>query len=401
MPTSIIFARNSHRIVGLSAAALLVAGVVTFAPGQAAEPAAAKATAAPVDTAALVDTLARELTDYFVFPDVAQRYAAAIRARQAAGAYAAIRDPAALAAAITDDLQAVAKDGHLRVFAPRPAPAAGPMPGGGPVVVAAGAGGPAPAGGPVVVTVPKSADGAAPPQGMMMLKLPPAIPASGWLADGVAYIRFDGFPGDPETLSKLGAFITAHASAKTLIIDARAHRGGGLEEMDVLYPHLFAQETPLAMMETRAAVEAAGAAPVKDGPYLLRQASDPGVVRRLHVARPAAKPLLGDAKVYLLTSRRTGSAGEHLAMTLKRTHRATLIGEPTYGAAHYGGQIDLPGGFWAFVPGGRSYDPDTGKSWEGTGVAPDVAVPAAEALNKALDLAGVRPGQRRPLPGVS
>ena len=384
MPPFPTRARKSQALAVASLTGLLLASVAGLAATSAA---AETAAAAPRDTAALTDTLARELTDYFVFPDVAQRYAAAIRARQAAGAYAALSDPAALAAALTADLQAVAKDGHLRVFPPQPAAAAtGPVPGGGPVVVTV----PAPAGG-----------SGGPPPGAMMLRLPPAIPASGWLADGVAYIRFDGFPGDPETLAKLNRFISAHAGARALIIDARAHRGGGLEEMDVLYPHLFTQPTPLAMMDTRAAVEAAGAAPVKDGPYLLRQPSEAGIVRRLHVAKPADKPLLGDAKVYLLTSRRTGSAGEHLAMTLKRTHRATLIGEATYGAAHYGGQIDLPGGFWAFVPGGRSYDPDTGKSWEGTGVAPDVPVPAADALAKALDLAGVGPGQRRPLAGVS
>jgi Peptidase family S41/N-terminal domain of Peptidase_S41 in eukaryotic IRBP len=361
---------------------LLLALLTTVLMGPAAGVAAQAVIPAPaaqpaVDTTALVNGLASELETLFVFPDVAKRYAAAIRSRHAAGAYAAITDPAALANALTADLQAVAKDGHLRVFPPQPAVAGGPAP--------------------TVVMAP-AADT---PKGLMQMAMPPAIPANGWLAEGVAYIRFDLFPGDPETLNTIKAFVAAHAGARVLVIDARAHRGGGLGEMDVLYPHLFTRETPLAVMETRAAVEAAGAAPVTDGPFLLRQPSEPDVIRRLHIAKPAAKPLLADAKVYLLTSRRTGSAGEHLAMTLKRSHRATLIGEVTYGAAHYGGQVDLPGGFWAFVPGGRSYDPDTGQSWEGTGVAPDVSVPAAEALNKALELAGVTPAQRRPLAGVS
>jgi C-terminal processing protease CtpA/Prc len=43
----------------------------------------------------------------------------------------------------------------------------------------------------------------------------------------------------------------------------------------------------------------------------------------------------------------------------------------------------------AFIPVGRTFDPDTGKSWEGTGVTPDVAVPADKALDEALKLAGV------------
>ena len=47
-------------------------------------------------------------------------------------------------------------------------------------------------------------------------------------------------------------------------------------------------------------------------------------------------------------------------------------------------------GYAAFVPVGRTFDPDTGQSWEGTGVAPDVAVPADKALDEALKLAGVK-----------
>jgi C-terminal processing protease CtpA/Prc len=46
-------------------------------------------------------------------------------------------------------------------------------------------------------------------------------------------------------------------------------------------------------------------------------------------------------------------------------------------------------GFSAFIPVGRTFDPDTDKGWEGTGVKPDVEVPADQALDEALKLAGV------------
>jgi C-terminal processing protease CtpA/Prc len=42
----------------------------------------------------------------------------------------------------------------------------------------------------------------------------------------------------------------------------------------------------------------------------------------------------------------------------------------------------------AFIPVGRTFDPDTGQSWEGVGVKPDVAVPAEQALDEALRRAG-------------
>ena len=79
-----------------------------------------------------------------------------------------------------------------------------------------------------------------------------------------------------------------------------------------------------------------------------------------------------------------------MTLALKRTHRATIIGETTAGAGHYGGQVEIGDKFQAFIPVGRTFDPDTGKDWEGTGVAPDVAVSADKALDEALTLAGVK-----------
>jgi C-terminal processing protease CtpA/Prc len=107
------------------------------------------------------------------------------------------------------------------------------------------------------------------------------------------------------------------------------------------------------------------------------------------------------AKIFLLTSKRTASAAEHLALSLKRTGRATLIGETTRGAGHYGGIEDLGGGYSAFIPVGRTFDPDTNQGWEGSGVKPDVEVPADQALDEALRRAGVAAGTAKPLAELS
>ena len=46
-------------------------------------------------------------------------------------------------------------------------------------------------------------------------------------------------------------------------------------------------------------------------------------------------------------------------------------------------------GYSAFIPTGRTFDPDTGEGWEGVGVKPDIVVTADNALDEALKLAGV------------
>jgi len=307
-----------------------------------------------------VEVLATKLDDNFVFPEKGKAYAAMLRANLAAGKYASFADAQAFADAVTADLQAVHKDGHLRVH----------------------------------VVPPDAREGPGDEAEQERLGPPPGsgVAKSGWIADGVAYIRFDLFPGNEDTLRDLRAFLDSHKDAKSLIIDARAHRGGGLAEMDLLFPQLFARPTVLVDMDTREAVDAAGGNPIQDA-QIRKIAGPAGVVRREHFVVPAAKPNgLRDAKVYLLTSKRTASAAEHLSLALKRTRRATLIGETTRGAGHYGSMEVLDKGFMyaAFIPVGRTFDPDTGEGWEGVGVKPDIEVPADKALDEALKLAGVK-----------
>lgn len=323
-------------------------------------PVAAGESVLPFDKAVAekaVTELANALEENFVFPDAGRKYAATLRSKLAAGDYASFPDANAFAARVTADLQAIHKDGHLRLrpitaemkARSRPAGAPGPE---------------------------KS-----------------AVARAGWLTDGVAYIDFLGFPGNEPTLADVRKFIATHGAAKTLIIDARRNVGGGLDEMNLLFAQLYAQPTTLVVMDMRQAVEEKHGTPFSaDDGKMLRQVAGPATVirREHHVVPAAAQSPLRDAKVYLLTSKKTFSAAEHLSLSLKRTKRATLVGEATGGGAHFGGMSPMGEGYAAFIPVGRTFDPDTGQSWEGTGVAPDVPVAADKALEEALRLAGAK-----------
>ena len=323
------------------------------------EPAPAAEAQTPMDKTKaqeVVRELATQLEANFVFPETGEAYAAMLRSNLEAGAYDGFTDAKAFAEEVTADLQAVHEDRHLRVHLVPEKARSGP-----------------------------AGERRGPADNLN------AISKSGWLADGVAYVRFEGFPGTDATMAALKQFLAAHKDAGTLIIDARAHRGGGLSEMDMLFPAIFDKPTVLVGMDTRVAVEESRGSPMEDA--MLRKVAGPdGVVRREHYVNPAARQGgLAKAKVYLLTSNRTASAGEHLSLSLKRTKRATLIGETTRGAGHYGGMVPLDKDFTfaAFIPVGRTFDPDTNEGWEGSGVKPDVEVPADKALDEALRLAGV------------
>ena len=334
---------SRRRFLGLTVA-LSLAGV-----------ARAQSPQAPSDALAetIAETLASKLEHGYVFPAIGAKYAAALRAGIASHAYFGLSGPD-LAKRLTADVQTIAPDKHLHVS------------------LASDLGG---------------RPGAGPP-GLSERQRPPAIAESKWLAAGIALIAFNEFPSDAPTIAAVDKFMTEHATAKALIIDARTHRGGGLGEMNVMLPYLYSKTTTLVAMDIAQSLVDERGPPMADGPAMVKADAPKGVYRRLHVVTPNPNETrLFQAKVVYLTSKRTASAAEHLALAFKRTHRATLVGETTAGANHFGGFEPIGGGLIVFLPLGRTFDPDTGWDWEGVGVAPDVATPAAEALDVALKLA--------------
>ena len=94
-----------------------------------------------------------------------------------------------------------------------------------------------------------------------------------------------------------------------------------------------------------------------------------------------------DKPVFVLTSGTTFSGGEELAYDLAQLGRATVVGERTRGGAHPVERFRIRAHLQATIPVARSLSPVSGGNWEGTGVLPDVAVPAVEALDAAYQRA--------------
>lgn len=346
----------THAVLTLAAALLAGSSMVSAAPA----PTASAKTIAdkPADLALesgegrqVAERLATELLKTFVIPDNAKDYATMLRTNAAAGRYDN-GTRGSLAKLMTEDLQAVHKDGHLHVQVLEVKNASGERGGG-------------PAG-----------------------KFPPLIQAAKTIAPGIAYIRFSAFMGRDEEMAAVRKWLADNRDAKTVIFDLRNHHGGGLDEQDAIFSYLYAKPTPLVRMSVSKAVFEQGRFPFEASPTMAVETQADRIVAT-HSAVPGEATPLRDAKVYLLVSNRSASAAEHFALALKSTGRATLIGEPTAGANHFGGGQELNDHFGVWMPVGRTYDIATGKDWEGDGVAPDIAVDPRLALIKALELAGV------------
>jgi hypothetical protein len=334
------------RRLALAAAVLLATGGAS--PARPEPPPAVQALMAPAQQREVIQRLAALLDARYLDPQVGGRYAQRLRAELARGAYAGPSDPAAFGAKVTADLQAVSPDAHLRL---------------------------APAGAFRTPRAQGDTPASARPSG------PDGLEDAHMIGD-VAYLRFNLFPQEPASGAAARAFLLAHADARAVILDARPLRGGGPSVMDALLPLFYGRPTTLLRMDMRAAGQDDGPGPTVT---MVRQAAPAGLLRLDHCVTPdPTEARLQATPLYYLTSHRTASAGEHLALALKRTGRAVLIGETTAGAGHFGWIEPLPHGFGVFIPVGRTYDPDTGTDWEGRGVMPDVPTTADAALDEAL-----------------
>lgn len=95
-------------------------------------------------------------------------------------------------------------------------------------------------------------------------------------------------------------------------------------------------------------------------------------------------PRMTNIDLYVLTSSYTFSGAEEFTYNLKNMERATIIGDTTGGGAH---PIEIKPfhslNIGMSLPFGRAVNPITGTNWEGTGIAPHIAVPQEQALDVA------------------
>jgi hypothetical protein len=193
------------------------------------------------------------------------------------------------------------------------------------------------------------------------------------LAGGIGYIEVVGFPPPMGFKPALDRAMAALAGSKALIIDVRRNGGGAPPAVAYLVSFLYAADQRVHVND-----------------ILTRTAGTGDYTRQSFHTEPTPVSFAG-VPVYVLTSSYTFSGGEEFAYDVKSLGRAMLVGELTGGGANPTGGVPLPNGLNASIPFGRAENPITKTNWEGHGVDPDVAVPAADALRVALERLGHSP----------
>ncbi|WP_307845617.1 S41 family peptidase [Planomonospora sp. ID67723] len=275
---------------------------------------------------------------YYVFPEVARDIVGVLRARLDEGRYAGLADDEAFAAAVTEDLQSVNGDKHLRLL--------------------------------------YSVDPIPEQEGDEFFDAALYRAETELAGHGFARVeRLDGNVGYLDTRQMARADVAGQAAiaamnlvafTDALIIDVRRNGGGDPAMVALLCSYLFDEATHLNDIYDRPSGDTAQSWTL---PFV------PG-------------PRFGGTKpVYVLTSGTTFSGAEELAYDLQTRKRATVVGERTRGGAHPGVRYRVDAHLKSAVPSGRAINPVTGTNWEGVGIAPDIDLPAERAFDHAYGLA--------------
>lgn len=293
---------------------------------------------------AIVDEVSKLLNENYIFPDTARKLEEALRAKLAAGGLDQPSDARAFAQTVSRLLLDVGKDRHMGfAYAPALAEDIRKMMG-------------------------QSEEDKAKVRERRLRESRRdnfGFRKAEQLPGNVGYLDFRSFdspdPAGPTAIAALNFL----AYCDAIIVDLRQNGGGDPAQIQLICSYFFPEPVHLNDLYFRA------------GDRMENYWTLPYV--------PGARPV--DADLYILTSARTFSGAEEFTYNMKNLKRATVIGETTGGGAHPTQPMIVQKDYILRVPFARVINPVSKTNWEGTGVAPDIAVPAAEAFDKAYAMA--------------
>jgi len=282
----------------------------------------------------VIDTMLKRLNDAYVFPEVAKKMEQSIRERVDKKEFDQITSAKEFAQKLTNDLQAISNDKHLRVrYSYQPLPERGPQ------------------------REPTAEEREQRRRELTWMNH--GFAKVERLPGNIGYLEFFNFMDEVLGADTVAAAMNFINGTDALIIDMRNNGGGNPAMVALVCSYLFSPE------------------PVHLNDLYWREGNR---TEEFWTKKEVAGKRYLNKDVYVLTSKRTFSGAEEFTYNLKNLKRATIVGETTGGGAHPGGGFRINEHFGMFVPMGRAINPITKSNWEGTGVTPDVSVPADQAL---------------------
>lgn len=282
-----------------------------------------------------VNNASERLIERYVFKEIGEEVASYISRRYEEGVYDTITNAENFTRFMTEEIQSISHDKHMRVRLRRSRPQmeSGPDP--------------------ILDQYFRTLESQAENFGFQKVEI---------LENNVGYVDFRYFASPFVAGDRVFAVMSFLKYTDAIIFDLRKNGGGNPELIQLMCSYLFDEKVHLNSLYWR------------EGD----QTVEYWTLDQIEGERMPNIP------VYVLTSHYTFSGAEEFTYNLKTRNRATIIGETTGGGANPGGMQQITERFGMFIPTGRAINPVTGTNWEGVGVEPDIKVEADSALAVAL-----------------
>jgi C-terminal processing protease CtpA/Prc len=285
-----------------------------------------------------VNNIGQLLIDYYVFADIGELCAAHLKTIMEKGYFDSVTDKKEFSDLLTQELQSISKDKHMRVRVERQ------------MMDEQGSSNP------LFEQFKFRQEDKVNNYGFRKVEM---------LDSGIGYIDLRGFSQEPQAFDLAVSSMKLISNSNAVIFDLRKNNGGNPEMIKFILSYFFEKPTHLNDLYWR----------------------EGDLTEEFWTTEKVDGTKMSNVPLFVLTSSKTFSAGEEFTYNVQTQKRGVIIGEVTGGGANPGGTFPAGNGFIVFIPTGRAINPITKTNWEGVGIKPDIETPADDALDKALELA--------------
>ena len=279
------------------------------------------------------------MNDFYILPDVAKQTEKHLMDQWEAGHFDQFTNDAAFAEALTESVQSINKDKHMRIRVNRP------------------------------YVAPDNT-----PERVIEERLGYVDRNRRWnngfntvkiMEGNVGYLDLRAFAGLETGKATADAYMKLMSNADAIIVDVSQNGGGSPRMVQYLCSYFFDKKVHLNSLYYR----------------------EGDRTEEYWVLDEVDGKKLADVPLFVITGERTFSGAEEFSYNMQTQKRATLVGQTTGGGANPGGTRPINDNLSVFIPTGMAINPITKTSWEGIGVIPEIKTDHNESLNKAHELA--------------
>jgi len=286
-----------------------------------------------------IHKLSELMNDFYVFPEVALKTEQYLMSQLKSGHFDQFENDEDFAAALTESVQSINKDKHMRIRKNRPFVAQENTP---ERLIEER-----------LHQLNRSRKGNL---GFNTVKI---------MEGNVGYLDYRGFAGIQNGKSVTDAYMHLLSKSDAIIIDLSKNGGGSPSMVQYLCSYFFGEKVHLNSLYYR------------EGDRTI----DFWTLDEVDGTK------MPDVPLFVITSSRTFSGAEEFSYNMQTQKRATLVGQTSGGGANPGGTRGINENLSVFIPTGKAVNPITKTNWEGVGVIPEVKTTVEETLGKTHELA--------------